>query len=68
MLRPTRLLALVLLLGGFAALFTVVSALGGLGPGELSTVLLITIPVSLALYRSFTTLLGLHARAEAEAS
>ena len=68
MLRPTRLLILTCSLAGFAALFSVVSTLGGLGPGELTSVLLVTIPVSLALYRAFTTLLGLNARAQAEAS
>jgi hypothetical protein len=67
MLRPTRLLILIGSLGGFAVLFTAVSALGGLGPGELSSALLVTVPVSLALFRACTTLLGRPGRAEAEA-
>jgi hypothetical protein len=68
MLHLTRLIILTCSLAGFAALFSVVSTVGGLGPGELTSVLLITVPVSLALLRAFTTLLGLNARAEAEAS
>ena len=57
LLRWTRLLGFITFLGAFVVLFGVVSALGGLGPGELSIVLLITLPVSLALYRGLTTLL-----------
>jgi hypothetical protein len=53
----TRLLAFFTFLSAFATLFAVVSALGGLGPGELSIVLLVTLPVSVALYRGLTTLL-----------
>jgi hypothetical protein len=65
--RWTRILAFLFFLGAFAVLFAVVSALGGLGPGELSIVLLITLPVSLTLYRVLTTPLRRRPARAAEA-
>jgi hypothetical protein len=60
--RWTRLVALTIAIGLFAVLFPVVSALGGLGPAELTSALLITLPTAVVLMRTTTLLLGLRAR------
>jgi hypothetical protein len=62
MTRWARLLSLILAVGVFAVLFPVVSALGGLGPAELTSALLVTLPAAFVLMRTTTLLLGLRAR------
>jgi hypothetical protein len=62
MTRWTRLLSLTVAVGVFAVLFPLVSALGGLGPAELSSALLVTLPAAFVLLRATTLLLGLRVR------
>lgn len=66
MSRWTRLVSLTVAAGVLAGLFPVVSALGGLGPAELSGTLLVTLPAASQLRRTATLLLGLRARPPAE--
>jgi hypothetical protein len=62
MTRWTHLFSLTIALGLLAVLFPVTSALGGLGPAELTTALLITLPAAFVLMRASTLVLGLRAR------
>jgi len=57
MSRWSRLVAFLVALGVLVALFPVVSALGGLGPAELSGVLLLTLPAASVISRPLTSLL-----------
>jgi hypothetical protein len=56
LLRRGRLPLFAAVLAASAILFAVAGSLGGLGPAEEATVLVVTLPVSLALYRALGTL------------
>jgi hypothetical protein len=58
LLRRSRLPVLAAVLAASAVLFAVTGSLGGLGPAELATVLVVTVPVSLWLYRALEALVG----------
>jgi hypothetical protein len=49
MSRALRLLHIPAFLGLFAVLFDITSVLGGLGPGELTAALFVTLPVPIRL-------------------